>query len=652
MLIGVAGAMCSGKDTVAEHLENKYGFLHVSISDIVRVEVERAGLKSSRTNQRKTANKFRQDFSGYYWVNEAIAHARNAHPGKDVVLSGLYCPAEAQYLMDSGGWLIGVRCDDVEARFERLCDRGIPYRDAMTFEQFLAADEHEMSGTQPHETNLATILDMAQSVVLNDGSMEDLLAAVDDLLRNELPRRSQVDGQVAADVPLILRPMVGLSRVDTSTEADLDSKDSLEQLERDYRALEFIRESYSLAALSDKERALAPLTRPTHSVSHVSNQFGARLLPAYMEPDESTGLAMFRSIEARTTDEELALLLTDEQFCERRRNLHRHLIEIEGEINDAAGEHQQSAQENDRRQLNFQPRRSLEQCLRDGISIRVQPQHYDALAAAADVAAERTLPLLELIKNERMLHVHGLPDAKVSLAVHDAVDHVWLFALLERVGLLQKFRHMFDAIGDPAGTDIFRREGEIVASIGFGVRYWANIETGFIPLFTIDNIADQFERYFDCEKLEPRHMPAFRIVRRLRASPTGREAQSLGYVFSNYLVELDEQRRKHGRIKYRDSETRRIVGELDPWSPDYLSFFVEAHHELLASRNKHRDNLLRLHIILEEYLGSKPAVRGEPLVINHVLLATHDFTSTSLPPDRITWMATNYGFTAMRDRVV
>ena len=137
----------------------------------------------------------------------------------------------------------------------------------------------------------------------------------------------------------------------------------------------------------------------------------------------------------------------------------------------------------------------------------------------------------------------------------------------------------------------------------------------------------------------------------LAKSPTLRESQSLAFVFSNYLVELDEQRRKHGTIKFRNRDME-ILGELDSWSPDFLCYFIETHRLLLDSKSKHRDSLLRAHIILEQHLCSEDATReGNLLRIDADDLDKVDFSHVTLPADRVLWMSRNYGFTAIRDRV-
>lgn len=181
------------------------------------------------------------------------------------------------------------------------------------------------------------------------------------------------------------------------------------------------------------------------------------------------------------------------------------------------------------------------------------------------------------------------------------------------------------------------------------------MENGFRPLLDTEYLLKQMDQMFDSGKLDERHLAAYKILRKLGQQPFSREAQSLGFVYSNYVTELQEQRRKHGKIKQRDPRSNRVTGELDPASPDYLSFFVELHHELLSSTNKHRNDLLRTHILLEEWLcavadgGIDPSYQ---LIVKAQELRQMDFSKTTLPPSRINWMARNYGFSAVRDAII
>ena len=285
--------------------------------------------------------------------------------------------------------------------------------------------------------------------------------------------------------------------------------------------------------------------------------------------------------------------------------------------------------------------------------ISIDPANKDTIKESGAVAGSGILPLAEYLKNERILGVSGFMGSKISLAVHDFMDHVWTFDMLKKTGLLEMFSGLFDSVGNPEMTDIFKREGEMVASIAFGVRYFQTMPSAFGPLVRSSRLEEILDEYFVEGRLDALHMDAYRTIKSLKKGSM--EWQSLGFTFSNYITELDEQRRKFGTIKQRDNRTRKIIGELDPFDPDYLSFFIETHHQILSSKNKHRNDLFRFHILLEEYLSSYASGRipvDQPLTLKLDELRAIDFKQTTLPPQRIQWMNRSYGFTATKDAIV
>ncbi|MDR1400913.1 MAG: AAA family ATPase [Endomicrobium sp.] len=50
MIIGLTGFSCSGKDTIAEYISKKYGYIHCSLSNIIREMMRKAGVELAREN--------------------------------------------------------------------------------------------------------------------------------------------------------------------------------------------------------------------------------------------------------------------------------------------------------------------------------------------------------------------------------------------------------------------------------------------------------------------------------------------------------------------------------------------------------------------------------------------------------------------------
>jgi len=436
-------------------------------------------------------------------------------------------------------------------------------------------------------------------------------------------------------------------------EVEIDKPETIERLEREYRASQFIRSWYMQPDLSPLDRSLAALYAPMHAVESVGNQFAKKIVPCFLETDVGTGLRKFREISPNTTDEELALLINDEQFGYLHQSLNEHIEESQNDIEASVHENIERMKKTDSYQFSNNAPRSLEKVLNEGMVISIDPANQSTIKESGTIAGSEIIKLTEYLKNERILGVSGFMGSKISLAVHDFMDHVWTFDMLKKTGLLEKFSGLFDSVGNPEMTDIFKREGEMVASIAFGVRYFQTMPSAFGPIIRSSRLEEMLDEYFVEGRLDALNMDAYRTIKSLKKGSM--EWQSLGFTFSNYITELDEQRRKFGTIKQRDNKTRKIIGELDPFDPDYLSFFIETHHQILSSKNKHRNDLFRFHILLEEYLSSYANDRipvDQPLTLKLDELRAIDFNQTTLPPQRIQWMNRNYGFTATRDAII
>jgi hypothetical protein len=446
----------------------------------------------------------------------------------------------------------------------------------------------------------------------------------------------------------------------TSVLAKPDSVERVLDLQQRWTAAEYLKSVFTRQSKSStgdglcaKERALSPILGPTHYVDEIGNQFMSRLVDVFLVQEGGRSLELFRRLVASTSDEEAVLLANDAEFVRYHSGLWSHLDEKEREIRQYARvEFRQVVTKLDgeqfsRRAITTGP--SLTYCQLHGLKIEPNTTSLGVIRDAQIEVGEGRLPILEVLKNQRILTLNGLTNSKVSHTVHDALDHIWFFDLLQRRGILDRHGDFLTSIGNPEEFDLFSRESECVASISFGARLWANQQIGFTPIWGVQDIRSRLDEAFRRDQLEERQLPAYRTVLELSEIPFSREAQSLAFVWSNYLVELDEQRRKQGEIKQGRRGPSKV---LDPWAPDYLCFFIDAHHELCNPKNKHRDNLLRVHLAIEEYLTSERVLSGEQFVLRVPRLHdtnVWDPNDTPLPHRRIEWMSRHFGFTALRE---
>ncbi|MFC1741407.1 deaminase [Nanoarchaeota archaeon] len=193
MIIGVTGMYCSGKDSVAEYLDEK-GFIHISLSDFLREELDRRGVEKTRDNLISVGNELR-DAYGHGVLGER-AYKKLKEKEGDYVITSIRHPAEARALMKHGHFfLIEVRTPLAE-RFRRIKKRNRE-KDPTTLTELKAKEKlecaEEGSGQQ-----LSNVVAMAKIVLSNDGTLNKLNSKMD---RLEKDLRKKAD-----KLPVYVRP--------------------------------------------------------------------------------------------------------------------------------------------------------------------------------------------------------------------------------------------------------------------------------------------------------------------------------------------------------------------------------------------------------------------------------------------------------------
>lgn len=182
--MGIVGNAASGKDTVARQLELR-GFTHGSLSDSVRVEIIRRGMRVSRENQTAIANHFRNVVSPTFWVEQSL---RKVDQDDDVVLSGIYAPSEAKCIAQySRGVIVGLGKpqlaeEDLKTTYQRIASRNDGPRDDMSESEFIEAYMRENSGLVDSEANVAGLFTYAEIIeedVFAAGALHNLIERIE-----------------------------------------------------------------------------------------------------------------------------------------------------------------------------------------------------------------------------------------------------------------------------------------------------------------------------------------------------------------------------------------------------------------------------------------------------------------------------------------
>jgi cytidylate kinase len=148
-IIGLAGTNGSGKDTVGHILADKYGYLFVSVTDLLRAEAERRSLPVEREVLRTISAEWRREVGLGVLVDKAVAeYEKTGDQYTGLVVSSLRNPGEADRVHELGGTMVWVDAHP-RVRYDRIqanaLNRGRAGEDTKTFEQFLKEETAEMN---------------------------------------------------------------------------------------------------------------------------------------------------------------------------------------------------------------------------------------------------------------------------------------------------------------------------------------------------------------------------------------------------------------------------------------------------------------------------------------------------------------------------
>lgn len=180
-IIGITGTLGAGKGTVVEYLKEKYGFVHFSVRDFLKEEVQRRGMEPNRDSFTQVANELRASHSPSY-VTDCL-YERAAAQGRDAVIESIRTPGEIDSLQAKGNFQLWAVDADPEIRYRRAVLRNSE-TDHVSYETFLANERREMSSSDPNKQNLSACISRADAVFQNNGDFEELYHAVDRVMQS------------------------------------------------------------------------------------------------------------------------------------------------------------------------------------------------------------------------------------------------------------------------------------------------------------------------------------------------------------------------------------------------------------------------------------------------------------------------------------
>ncbi len=174
MIIGLTGKNASGKGEAASYLVTK-GFSYFSLSDIIRDEAKKRSIEETRENLIGIGNAMRKEHDSGILAKLVMKKLKG-----NCVVDSIRNPEEIKELRKGKNFiLLGV---DAPAgiRFERAKKRG-RIENAKTLAEFKTIEQKENLKNKNNQ-QLDNCLKMADIIVVNDKSLEELHKKIDALL--------------------------------------------------------------------------------------------------------------------------------------------------------------------------------------------------------------------------------------------------------------------------------------------------------------------------------------------------------------------------------------------------------------------------------------------------------------------------------------
>lgn len=173
MILGITGDAGSGKDTVAEILQER-GFVHLSFSDLLREELRNKNKPITRESLTVIGNELRAARGADILARLALERIEKE---KSYVFTSIRNPTEVQKLQEQPDFVLIKVTASEEIRLARLRLRNRE-QDAQTIQELRQEEQRERSA-DPAAQQLHKVAEMATITIVNDATVEELRKKVD-----------------------------------------------------------------------------------------------------------------------------------------------------------------------------------------------------------------------------------------------------------------------------------------------------------------------------------------------------------------------------------------------------------------------------------------------------------------------------------------
>lgn len=179
IIIGITGTLGAGKGTIVGYLVEKKGFEHYSVRAYLLDEIRKRGMPEDRDSMYNLANELRSLHGPSFVTDQLYELASNS--GKNCIIESIRTQGEITSLKGKGRfYLLAVDADPL-VRYERIRLRKSE-TDRISYETFLENESRESDSSDPGRQDLKKCIAMADYVFDNNGTKEELIVKIDEVL--------------------------------------------------------------------------------------------------------------------------------------------------------------------------------------------------------------------------------------------------------------------------------------------------------------------------------------------------------------------------------------------------------------------------------------------------------------------------------------
>jgi dephospho-CoA kinase len=179
IIIGITGTLGAGKGTLVDYLTTMKGFNHYSVRHFLIEELSKRNIAVNRDSMVVLANELRKNNSPSYIIDCLFLQTQQA--GKNAVIESIRTVGEVESLRKKEHFCLLAVDANPQIRYERIVNRNSE-TDHVTFEEFLANEQREMTSSDPHKQNLNQCILLSDYRLSNNGTIDELYTQLEEIL--------------------------------------------------------------------------------------------------------------------------------------------------------------------------------------------------------------------------------------------------------------------------------------------------------------------------------------------------------------------------------------------------------------------------------------------------------------------------------------